>query len=442
MTSLFDRIRQRRGQDLPPDGPQDPAADGPAPEAPTEVHPSVNAPVGDADGVPTPPEVSDLTVVQPAVPPTAGGSSAAGADAGLPSETEGQTDPGSTGSSAPDDAAPAEAETRVAGPRSLADEAALAAELPDELPSRTPKAPRESSGLTPLIPTGSSTAPESTASAATDSDAGTGDQAATAEGTAPAVPQPPVLGPPTSGGTPPAAPPTPPTAPTAAATVPEATEVPKVTIRNRGRMRRRLRYLRRVRELGYRDLGGLVFELRRANATNQVLVDAKVDALRRIDAELHALEHGLRDYRTVEELHEPGVSVCIRCGALHGSDANYCPQCGVSVSTPVATVSAAAPPPATVDGGTPVEPEPTVAAPSGDTPGTGPDGRPRAAATPANGGPGPGSTGPDGEPTQVDTTAPAEPATSPDPVTGEPTVVLDDANPAPDEATDATADER
>jgi hypothetical protein len=105
----------------------------------------------------------------------------------------------------------------------------------------------------------------------------------------------------------------------------------KVNVRNRGRMRRRLRYLRRVRELGYRDLGGLVFELRRAHTANEVLVGAKVDALSSIDQELRALEHGLRDFRNVEELHEPGVSVCLRCGALHGSDANFCPQCGIRV---------------------------------------------------------------------------------------------------------------
>lgn len=126
----------------------------------------------------------------------------------------------------------------------------------------------------------------------------------------------------------------------AAAASPEPAPAPtgaaaprKVNVRNRGRMRRRLRYLRRVRELGYRDLGGLVFELRRAGTENEVLVGAKVDALWAIDQELHVLEHGLRDYRSVEELHEPGVSVCLRCGALHGSDANFCPQCGIRVDS-------------------------------------------------------------------------------------------------------------
>ncbi|MEV4421874.1 zinc ribbon domain-containing protein [Patulibacter sp. NPDC049589] len=128
----------------------------------------------------------------------------------------------------------------------------------------------------------------------------------------------------------------------------------RVNVRNRGRMRRRLRYLRRVRELGYRDLGGLVFELRRAGADNEVLVGAKVDALYSIDLELHALEHGLRDFRSVEELHEPGVSVCLRCGALHGSDANFCPQCGIRVDQRTATPGAA-------------EPATVVTAPTGNT---------------------------------------------------------------------------
>lgn len=149
-------------------------------------------------------------------------------------------------------------------------------------------------------------------------------------------------------------------APAAAAQVAAHAVPRKVNVRNRGRMRRRLRYLRRVRELGYRDLGGLVFELRRAGAENEVLVGAKVDALTSIDQELHVLEHGLRDFRSVEELHEPGVSVCLRCGALHGSDANFCPQCGIRVdqhaSVPTPTEPATVAPGTTgaypADGGT------------------------------------------------------------------------------------------
>lgn len=45
----------------------------------------------------------------------------------------------------------------------------------------------------------------------------------------------------------------------------------------RGRLRRRrLRYLRRVRRLGYRDLGGLVFDQHRFARPNEALVQTKV----------------------------------------------------------------------------------------------------------------------------------------------------------------------
>ncbi|MGZ6706415.1 MAG: zinc ribbon domain-containing protein [Solirubrobacteraceae bacterium] len=100
------------------------------------------------------------------------------------------------------------------------------------------------------------------------------------------------------------------------------------SFRHRGRARRRLRYLRRVRELGFRDLGGLVFDQHRFDRANEDLVRAKVDALAAIDRELRALERVLADARPVTELREPGVSVCARCGALHGSDARFCPSCG------------------------------------------------------------------------------------------------------------------
>ena len=35
--------------------------------------------------------------------------------------------------------------------------------------------------------------------------------------------------------------------------------------------------------------------------------------------------------RAFEELHEPGVSACEHCGALHGSEARFCPSCGTAV---------------------------------------------------------------------------------------------------------------
>jgi ribosomal protein L40E len=100
------------------------------------------------------------------------------------------------------------------------------------------------------------------------------------------------------------------------------------SFRHRGRARRRLRYLRRIRELGFRDLGGLVFDQHRFDRRNDDLVRAKVETLRAVDQELRALAHLVGDERPITELREPGVSVCPRCGALPGSDARFCPACG------------------------------------------------------------------------------------------------------------------
>jgi hypothetical protein len=130
--------------------------------------------------------------------------------------------------------------------------------------------------------------------------------------------------------------------PPAADQEPPAAEVPagqepvpaSPSFRHRGRLRRRLRYLRRVRELGFRDLGGLVFDQHRFSQVNEALVHGKLAALAAVDAELRALEHVLDDGRSLTELREPGVSVCSRCGALHGSEARFCPSCGTPVRGP------------------------------------------------------------------------------------------------------------
>jgi hypothetical protein len=108
------------------------------------------------------------------------------------------------------------------------------------------------------------------------------------------------------------------------------------SFRERGQLRRRLRYLRRVRELGFRDLGGLVFDQHRFARPNPELLEAKLAALRAIDHELRALEAALDDRRALHELREPGIAACVRCGALHGSDAHFCPSCGLQLSGPLA----------------------------------------------------------------------------------------------------------
>ena len=98
--------------------------------------------------------------------------------------------------------------------------------------------------------------------------------------------------------------------------------------RERTRLRRRMRELRRLREISFRDLGGLTFDLRRFGRERPDLVAEKLEALQRIDAELRSIETALDARRPLTELREPGIAACPRCGTLHGTDANFCPGCG------------------------------------------------------------------------------------------------------------------
>jgi len=109
---------------------------------------------------------------------------------------------------------------------------------------------------------------------------------------------------------------------------------PPPSFKDRSRLRRRLRFLRRTRELGFRDVGGLIFDMRRFSANRPDLLDAKLDALLAVDGELRALERVLDDRRPIHELREPGIAACPRCGALHASESNFCPQCGLQISGP------------------------------------------------------------------------------------------------------------
>ena len=99
----------------------------------------------------------------------------------------------------------------------------------------------------------------------------------------------------------------------------------------RGRARRRARYLRKARELAYRDLGGLVFDLHRFSQRNDALVLAKLSTLERIDAELRALEGALAERQPLTVLREAGVTACARCAAIHSSEDRFCPNCGLSL---------------------------------------------------------------------------------------------------------------
>lgn len=118
--------------------------------------------------------------------------------------------------------------------------------------------------------------------------------------------------------------------------------------RSRGRARRRARFLRRARELAYRDLGGLVYNLHRFGQRNDPLVLAKLNTLSLIDVELRTIETALAERRPITVLREAGITACPRCAAIHGSEDRFCPNCGLPMSRhadlPIAGAPAGSPP--------------------------------------------------------------------------------------------------
>lgn len=158
-----------------------------------------------------------------------------------------------------------------------------------------------------------------------------------------------------------AAPPAPVAAAAAApagGTAPPAEAAPRRPgFRARGRMRRRLRYLRRLRELQVRDLGGLVFDLRRFERKRDDLVAQKLDQIRACDDELHALERALDERRDLRDVREPGIGgTCPRCFAIFGSADRFCANCGAALGGAVqgpAQVPPAPPAPPQATGGGP-----------------------------------------------------------------------------------------
>jgi hypothetical protein len=171
-------------------------------------------------------------------------------------------------------------------------------------------------------------------------------------------------------------------------------------------MRRRARFLRRARELAYRDLGGLVFDLHRFGRRNDQVVLAKLATLGHIDAELRGLEAALREIRPVTVLREAGIAACPRCAAIHGSDDRFCPGCGLafdmSADRPLSTapVTSAAPSTATAQAAT------TASSPSAAT----------AAATSSPSAATPGAAMPAGGPADLSIGRPSTPVESAAPV--------------------------
>jgi hypothetical protein len=171
----------------------------------------------------------------------------------------------------------------------------------------------------------------------------------------------------------------------------------------RGRIRRRARFLRKARELAYRDLGGLVYNLHRFGQRNDQLVLAKLTLLGQIDHELRTLEGALGEPQPMTILREAGVTVCARCAAIHSSEDRYCPNCGLSLGRhpdlPIAGAATPGAPAAGAPAPSPpsLEPGPPPAAPASGQTGASPPGT-SPAATPAPADPPTAVTTPPGPP--------------------------------------------
>jgi hypothetical protein len=226
----------------------------------------------------------------------------------------------------------------------------------------TPEAPTER--IEPVAP---ATEPPATDVPATTTEAAAAEQPTTLQPVAPPAPAAPAAPATQAAETPPAE-----AQPAAEAAPAEPAPPRRPGFRARGRMRRRLRYLRKLREIQVRDLGGLVFDLRRFERKRDDLVAQKIDHIRACDDELRALEIALGERRELRDVHEPGIGgTCPRCFAVFGSADRFCSNCGVALGGAVqgpAQVAPAPPPPAA----SPQQPEapakPPAATPPADAP--------------------------------------------------------------------------
>jgi len=132
------------------------------------------------------------------------------------------------------------------------------------------------------------------------------------------------------------------------------------TSARRAKLRHRLRHLQRVRDVLLRDLGGLVYEIRRSGAgEREALIAEKTERLARLDAERRDLEEQLDVPPAPAVLRQPGLGgTCPVCGELYGSEARFCSHCGTQLAgtkepAPSAEEPAAEDPPA--DGDAPTE---------------------------------------------------------------------------------------
>ena len=148
-------------------------------------------------------------------------------------------------------------------------------------------------------------------------------------------------------------------APTAEADAPPAPAMPRRPLPPPARLRRERRTLLRVREERIRDLGGLVLEMYRRQASRQDLVDEQCaelvsleDRLRELDALLAAAVGARRAAPAARcecgapilwgshfcancgrPLGERPVVACASCGRAVPAEARFCAACGHPVET-------------------------------------------------------------------------------------------------------------